>query len=202
MIDFTASWHRAWAHIALPAPTAVMEILVAAYDEPHRRYHTLQHLQECLALFDQVVDQAAHPGEVELALWFHDAIYGLQAKDNERRSADWAVEVLRGAGASDAVCLRVDRLIMATRHDAVPTDPDERLLVDIDLAILGASAERFAEYDRQVRDEYRWVPGPLYRIKRRQVLRSFLDRAAIYGTPWFQSRFEAQARRNLQEVAG
>lgn len=95
---------------------------------------------------------------------------------------------------------RVLALIMATCHDAEPTDPDARLLVDIDLAILGAAPARFAEYDAQVRTEYRWVPGWLYRRKRKQVLAGFLARLAIYGTDRFRARLEERARENLCSV--
>lgn len=117
---------------------------------------------------------------------------------NEARSADWAVEALARAGADVDVQQRVRALIMATCHHAEPLGDDARLLVDIDLAILGADPARFAEYDAQVREEYRWVPGWLYRRKRREVLAGFLDRPAIYGTERFRERLEGRARENLR----
>lgn len=108
--------------------------------------------------------------------------------------------MLLAAGADAAVQGRVERLIMATKHDAAEPAadaPDQQLLVDIDLAILGAAPERFAEYGRQVRAEYGWVPGLVYRTKRKAVLKSFLARPRLYGTAHFRERYEAQARRNL-----
>ena len=72
------------------------------------------------------------------------------------------------------------------------------LLADIDLSILGATAERFDEYEVQVRQEYAWVPGPLFRRKRGAILQAFLARPSLYSTPWLRGRFEAQARSNLQ----
>ena len=89
---------------------------------------------------------------------------------------------------------------MATRHEVLPEHDDARLLVDIDLAILGADPERFAEYDAQVRAEYAWVPWPIYGIKRKQVLQGFLQRQAIYATPYFHARLEQQARANLRQA--
>jgi predicted metal-dependent HD superfamily phosphohydrolase len=191
------SWQRAWSSLGLSAPEGLMQKLMDAWAEPQRHYHSLQHLRECLALLEPALDLAEHPGEVELALWFHDAVYDPQGKSNEERSADWAVETLAQAGASGDVQQRVRALIMATCHDAEPVDDDARLLVDIDLAILGADPARFAEYDAQVRAEYRWVPGWLYRRKRKEVLAGFLARPAIYGTAWFRERFEGRARENL-----
>ncbi|MGM9428974.1 MULTISPECIES: HD domain-containing protein [Burkholderiales] len=114
---------------------------------PHRRYHSLQHLGECIAQLEGALDLAVHAGDVEIALWFHDAIYGLQAKDNEQRSADWAAGELTRSGAGEAQVRRVRALIMATCHTAKPADADQQLLVDIDLAILGAEPARFAEYE-------------------------------------------------------
>jgi predicted metal-dependent HD superfamily phosphohydrolase len=197
MHDLKAAWRQAWADLGLPAPAGLFEALVAAYEEPQRHYHSLQHLAECLAHCDQVRHLARHPGEVAVALWFHDAIYDVLGKSNEQQSADWAVRALTAAGASEASQARVSQLIMATRHQAEVHEPDQQLLVDIDLSILGATPERFAEYDRQVRAEYSWVPGLIYRVKRKAVLKSFLDRAHIYSTPYFRERCEAQARSNL-----
>lgn len=194
------SWQRAWATLGLHAPDGLMPRLLTAWAEPQRHYHTTQHLRECLALLEPELHSAQHRGEVELALWFHDAVYDPKGQDNEARSADWACQALAQAGADKAVQQRVRTFIMATCHDAEPVDPDARLLVDIDLSILGAKPARFAEYDAQVRAEYRWVPGWLYRRKRKQVLAGFLARPAIYGTDRFRERLEGRARENLRQA--
>ncbi len=192
------SWQRAWAAIGARGDGAAMfERLVAAWSEPRRRYHSLQHLEECLALFEEHAALAARPGEVELALWFHDAVYEVRGKDNELRSAELAVEALRAAQVDAEPVERVRRLVMATCHEALPETPDEALLVDIDLSILGAPGERFDEYEVQVRQEYSWVPRALFRIKRREVLAGFLARDSIYSTAALRAEREQQARANL-----
>jgi predicted metal-dependent HD superfamily phosphohydrolase len=194
----TRDWRAAWRDLALPAPTDdVLETLLARWAEAHRAYHTPQHLRECLALFEQHRALAEHPGEVALALWFHDAVYDTGRHDNEAVSADWAHQVLRDAGATREVAQRVHALIMATRHSEVPATADARLLVDIDLAILGAEPARFDDYERQIRAEYGFVPEPRFRDKRAEILRAFLARPAIFATPCFAARFEAGARANL-----
>jgi predicted metal-dependent HD superfamily phosphohydrolase len=196
--DFLADqWRQIWCELGLPLPDGVLDALLARWDEPHRRYHTLQHLRECLALFDAHRALAARPGEVAIALWFHDAIYDTVRYDNEAASADWAVRVLHDAGAPAEVVARVDALVLATRHSHQPATPDERLLVDIDLAILGATPTRFNEYERQIRDEYGFVPEDAFRPKRVEILRGFLARPALFTTPAFASRLEAPARANL-----
>lgn len=198
-----ASWQRAWPGIgAAGEGGGLFERLKAAYAEPQRHYHTLQHLRECLAAFDTARELAEHPYEVELALWFHDAIYEVKRHDNEQRSADWARETLLEAGAPAEAAQRVHALVMATRHTAAPKGQDEKLLVDIDLSILGAERARFDEYERQIRREYAFVPGFLFRRKRREILRGFLARKAIYSTPHFNAALEARARANLQRATG
>jgi predicted metal-dependent HD superfamily phosphohydrolase len=133
---------------------------------PHRHYHTVRHLEECFAQFDLLKEEATRPEEVELALWFHDAIYDPRRSDNEARSAQWAFESLQGVSPGTAENVRA--LVMATRHDALPESNDAQILVDVDLSILGASEERFDEYEAQARAEYAWVPGR----KIRRALRS------------------------------
>jgi predicted metal-dependent HD superfamily phosphohydrolase len=199
----TTSWQRAWAGIgAAGEGDALFAQLTAAYAEPQRHYHTLQHLGECLAAFDDARVLAEHPAEVELSLWFHDAIYAIKGHDNEQRSADWARAALTGADVGAEAAERVHALVMATRHTAVPVGRDEQLLVDIDLSILGAERARFDEYEQQIRQEYAYVPGFLFRRKRREILKGFLDRPAIYSTPHFHDALEARARDNLRRVTG
>ena len=198
-LEFLQAWHAVGAE---GKAQTCLGALRAAWREPQRHYHSLQHLSECLDLLRAHRDLAERPHELVLALWFHDAVYDPRAKDNEARSADWATQALSEAGADPAATARIHALILDTAHAAEPAPGDPSLLVDIDLAILGAVPERFAEYERQVRAEYAWVPGFLYRYKRRQLLREFAKRDPLYRTPTLRARLEAQARINLARAIG
>ena len=191
-------WAALMERLRLPHSADTFERLQAAYDEKHRHYHTSEHINHCLGELDGARDDAERPDEVELALWFHDAIYATRASDNENRSADWAAEFLRGSGADEAKAERVRALVMATTHDAAPHDPDAMLLVDVDLSILGADLETYARFEENVRKEYSWAPGPLYRKTRARILGSFLDRPAVYNSARMRERLEAPARENLR----
>ncbi len=192
------SWARCWQALgAAGEGDALMQRLLAAWAEPQRSYHTLQHLGECLVLFDRYRPLAEQPAEVEMALWFHDAVYDVKGKDNEARSAAWAQAELQAAGVSAAAIDRIAGHIMATCHAALPVGVDQQLLVDIDLSILGAPRPRFLEYEEQVRAEYAWVPGFLFRRKRREILKEFLARQPIYNTPSMREELESRARENL-----
>jgi len=199
-----ANWTEAWRALGVASPSdALCTALQQCYSEPQRHYHTMQHLGECLAWFEREKANAERPGEVALALLFHDAIYDVHAHDNEARSADWARQALIDAGATEAAAERVHALVMATRHDAVPEGRDAELLIDIDLSILGAERTRFDEYERQVHAEYAFVPEDVRLPRRRAILQRFLDRKAIYATPRMHAQLEAQARLNLQRsIAG
>lgn len=200
---FERSWHRAWSELAGDLDgCALRDELLTRYAEPQRKYHTRQHLEECLALFEEVIALAPHPAEVEMALWFHDAVYDVKGSGNEERSADWAHRALIDAGVDPASADRVRLLVLVTKHDGVPSSLDEQVLVDIDLAILGAERQRFDEYERQIREEYGFVPGFLFRRKRKQILRTFLDRPVLYSTPALRDRLDARARENLRRAIG
>ena len=193
-----AAWANVWAALGVVcASRERYEELIRHYCEPHRAYHNLQHLQECLQMRRLVNAACQAPAEIDLALWFHDAIYDPLRSDNELRSAQWLDDVARDNGLDDETQRRLYDLVMVTRHDGAPASADEAVLVDTDLAILGASFERFEEYDHQIRREYQFVPLPMYRQKRRQVLEGFLARERIYTTAAYFDAFEQQARANL-----
>lgn len=201
MPAFETSWTTAWTALGAQGDgLAEYRALLARYAEPHRAYHTRQHLAECLALFEQYRSLAQQPAEVCLALWYHDAIYDIPASDNEARSAALAATELAAAGVPANAVARIRELILATRHAAAPAGPDAALLVDIDLAILGADPARFAEYESQIRAEYHAVPEALFRSKRREILQTFLDRPQLFCCPALAARFEDAARANLRRA--
>ena len=174
--------------------------LRSAYSEPHRHYHTEHHIDACLAQFDEVTDLARAPEEVEAALWYHDAVYKTASSTNELDSADWAVRFLRSIGASEDQCQRVHQHIMATKHTGESLVGDTAIVVDIDVSILGSRPDEYDVYELAIRKEYRWVPWPIFRRKRIEILESFLERGELYETEYFRSRYEAQARSNLQRA--
>ena len=193
-------WQSTWNKLGLRAPEALFDAVMQAYSEPHRHYHTLRHLEECFSRLEELRPEAVHLGEIELALWFHDAIYDTRRHDNEEKSAGWACSCLEQAGAPEEITRRVRSLILATQRHEAATDADANFLLDVDLSILAAPPERFREYERQIRDEYRHVPLPLFRQKRKEVLEGFLNRPRIFNTGAFFERYESQARSNIESV--
>lgn len=172
--------------------------LVARYQEPHRHYHTLAHIQQCLLEFAAIRDLADHADSAEMAIWFHDAVYDPQAGDNERRSADLATVVLDVGGFPDAFIERVAELIMATRHAEAPTCNDAALVVEVDLTVLGQPEAAFDEYERQVRREYAWVDDASFAAGRATVLEAFLRQPVLFRVHSLHDAYEAAARANLQ----
>lgn len=189
---------QVWLELAAegdPAPIAAD--LVARWTEPQRHYHTLTHLDHCIAGLDTHCALAEHPEELEAALWFHDAVYDPRAADNELRSAALAREVLTHAKVAASRVARVEQLILATRAHETDGATDTALLLDLDLAILGAAPDSYASYADAIRREYVWVPEAAYRQKRAAVLQRFLARPALFLTPMLHQHYEAQARQNL-----
>jgi predicted metal-dependent HD superfamily phosphohydrolase len=185
-----ASWTELSLHWALPAD--IGRDLLARYAEPQRVFHTAEHLAQVLALLR---DCDADP-RLQLAAWFHDAVYVPGRSDNEARSAALADRRLAEAGATracrDAVCAAV----LATAGHASPL-PEVAPLLDADLAILGAAPAEYAAYRQAIRREFASVPAALFARGRAAFLRAALARERLYATSWGHARFEAAARRNL-----
>jgi predicted metal-dependent HD superfamily phosphohydrolase len=192
------AWSALWRRLgARSDPTPAHGEIHRAYSEPHRHYHTLEHIAHALGRLDGIRSRVGAPDAAELALWLHDFVYDPRAKDNEARSAAYARRLLAEGGLVPVVGEQVTDLIMATCHASPPEAPDARYVVDTDLSILGASAAEFDRYERQVRQEYAFVSEPDWRAGRARILRVFLDRPRIFLTPEFAA-LEGPARANLE----
>jgi predicted metal-dependent HD superfamily phosphohydrolase len=205
------SMQREWAQLlgsygVAPADAyPPFDRLVAAYTESHRHYHTLEHLAEMFRVVGRLAGLCRDARAVRLAVWFHDAVYDSRAKDNEERSAALVADQLGPLGLPDGVHVRVADLVRRTAHlsgEGVASDPDVEVLLDADLAILGASEDRYRRYAEDVRREYAFVPEPDYRADRAAVLRHFLALPHIYRTKPLSEAGEAAARRNLAAELG
>lgn len=196
------AWLQSWAELGVPTSARLQGLfseIASRYAEPHCFYHTGQHLAECFERWTDLRERANHPAEVEVALWFHDAVYDTHSDSNELRSADLALDATLSLGVDAVSAQRIYDLVMITRHAAMPVDQDAQLMVDVDLAILGAESARFAEYEHQIREEYTWVSESVFRERRSNVLRGFLKRPYIFSTDLFRTRYERRARENIRQ---
>ncbi len=192
-----ARWRATCEALHLVSADSEYTKIIRGWKSWGRRYHTLVHLDACLRQFDEVRALSQRPAEVEIALWFHDAVYKTRKSDNEAKSAGWAAEFLAAHGADKEAVERVTRLIMATAHNAGDLSGDAALIVDVDLSILGQSPEIYDQFERNVRKEYWWVPKKRFVAGRTAILKSFLDRPAIYHWSVIREKLEARARENL-----
>lgn len=194
-----AALQTAWQELAGDASVA-WETLRAAYSEPSRHYHNLRHIHALLAWAAEYRAQLQDYTAVRFAIWYHDAVYVTKKNDNEERSAALAARELNRLNVATVTSAAVEAMILATKtHQAGELGDDARWFLDFDLAILGSAPETYRTYCAAIRREYQWVPGLLFRRKRRQVLESFLQRKRLFFTDEMQARLEAQARRNLQD---
>ena len=198
-----ARFERLWGRAGLyGSADSIYDDLERRHSEPQRAYHTLQHLEEMLAISERIVVDELLQEEslicLELAIWFHDVVYDPRASDNEEQSATLARTVLSEAGARSSIVTEVVEMIVSTKSHVATGSDAQHWLIDLDLAILGASPERFAEYERQIRFEYSWVPDDAYSAARAAVLRGFLERDRLYLNREMRYLYEASARRNLK----
>lgn len=166
--------------------------LVAQYSAPDRFYHNLEHIQHVLQTAELLQEKTRNAFAVKLAAWLHDVIYDSKASDNEERSADYARQLCAALVLPDADA--VASLILKTKTHLAENDTDAQVLIDADLAILGAGLADYRVYATRIRREYAWVPDADYRAGRRQVLEKFLARPRIFH---HLGHLEQPARRNL-----
>ncbi|MFB4310461.1 HD domain-containing protein [Actinomadura sp. GTD37] len=188
-----------WVALAGPHTRHIGVELDERYGEPHRRYHTRDHLAAVLDLVDELAGHAADPAAVRLAAWFHDAVYDPERADNEERSAKLADRMLADTDLAPARVREVVRLVeLTTTHAPDDDDRNGQVLCDADLAILGAEPDAYAAYAAAVREEYAFVPDEFFRAGRAEVLNGLLALPKLFHTPAARERFEEHARTNIR----
>jgi predicted metal-dependent HD superfamily phosphohydrolase len=212
--ELTIGWQQFWVdrsnatldRVQQQEIEYIFKLLIAAYTQPDRHYHNLDHIHHLLTIIERFdrknspqLERLQDPSSVILAAWFHDFVYDPQAVDNEVQSAKAATELL----ANLNLCLdldRIEQLILATQgHQIDPDDADRSIFLDADLAILGTVPAQYQNYARSIRQEYGWVSDVEYKTGRTKVLKSFLQRDRLYCTDLLFDELESIARFNMQQ---
>jgi len=184
-------------------PEQVFQALDRRYSEENRHYHNWTHVSACLDELEAARSFAIHPAAVEMAVWFHDAVYVPGAPDNEELSARIARSAAESMNLPSGTVRKVETLILATRYLTDHDTPealcpqDSALIRDVDLSIFGKTRKEFDSYEEAIGLEYSSVPDRVRRQRRIHILEGFLALPEIYTVPPFQKRYEHQARQNL-----
>lgn len=171
--------------------------LEKAYSGKSRYYHNLNHLEEMIELFDKYENELKNPDEILFSIFYHDYIYKATKKDNELKSAEYALKVLSNSGALDKSL--VFNAICATQQHQHNKIEDINWLIDFDLKILSRDWNDYKIYFEQIRKEYRIYPDFLYKPGRAKALKHFLENEFIFQTAEFRNLYEEKARENIEK---
>lgn len=181
---------------------AVGEELLARWNEPHRRYHTLSHLWNTLSAVDVLQEGAQNIDAVRYAVWFHDAVYEGRPGEDEDESARLAGRLLEPLGAAPELRAEVERLVLLTKsHRPEPDDANGAVLCDADLSILGSEPGEYLTYTREVRAEYRHFSARDFEQGRLRFLETALRNRYLFHTEPGRRRWESRARSNMRAEA-
>jgi predicted metal-dependent HD superfamily phosphohydrolase len=201
-----SDWVAAVAHLGgdVSMARASGADLEHRYREPHRRYHTVEHvatvLRHAASLSGELGLDDRSRAVVALAVCAHDVVYEGRVGKDEEESAKWAATNLAACGLGQSEITSVTAAVLATaRHQADPSDLDPVIAVvlDADLAILAARSDVYERYATNVRLEYPQLDEAAWRSGRSSVLASMAERDALYVTEAGRARWETRARANV-----
>ena len=177
----------------------IWSVIQSKYDEPIRKYHTLEHIEDLLTELQVYQEKIDDLNAVILAIFFHDIIYDPTARDNEEKSAE-LFSSLMSENLSDVIVQKVVSYIISTKDHSPAVSKDEDLLyfLDLDMSILGRDRLAYAQYSKKIRMEYCHIQEVAFNSGRSTFLRKILlDEKTIFLTEEFRSKMEQKARENI-----
>lgn len=191
---FFQLWQR--CAVSDAQPEAVWKSLQEHYQQPHRFYHTLAHLQQCLGELDAAGSAIEEADATEMAIWFHDFIYLYGAPDNEVRSAEVYRE-LAGPHMPTGFSERVCEFIIATQHTGNAPDQGTAFMVDLDLSGFGLPWEGYLADSDALRLEAARISDKEYYQGKLRFLTELQRWPSLFQTAYFRERLEAVAKANI-----
>lgn len=196
---FQLLWSRCLVDSAIDESAIIHQQLMDSYNEPQRYYHTLDHIEHCLSLFDKISSKLQSPHALELAIWFHDVVYQPGATNNEQLSADQFMQTTKKR-FDDSLRNTVYQHIMATLHlHSEMNHADTKYMVDIDLSSFGLPWPEFIHDSENLRREMAHLSNEDYCRKQSAFQQALMDRPRFFRSDYFYQNYESQARQNLSD---
>lgn len=177
--------------------------LVDAYSFPERVYHSLEgHIASGLVVLEEIrmLGIAKNFNALQFAWFCHDVINDPKAKDNEKRSADFAAQLIKKMGLSESFKRVVRDLIIVTHRPVIPENRDECLIIDLDHVNFGWDHPSFSQQTKAIREELPFVSDEDFELTTEKLFSKMLKKKSIFLTPYFKERYERKAQSNLQRA--
>lgn len=171
--------------------------LEKAYSNKSRHYHNLTHIKDMIESYEAYFDQLQFPNEILFSIFYHDYVYKSSKKDNELKSAEYALEILPENTTLNKQLI-FDAICATQKHQHNKVE-DINWLIDFDLKVLARDWNEYQIYFEQIRKEYRIYPDFLYKPGRAKALKHFLENEFIFQTGTFRNQFEEKARANIEK---
>ncbi|XP_016844342.1 uncharacterized protein LOC100123970 [Nasonia vitripennis] len=208
MASVEDSWREATEGLDEGVSESWLTRLQEVYSEEKRTYHNLDSLRQKLQHYHDVKDSLKNPKAVLLALLFQNFEYDPKALDGENKNLEHFTSFAEEAGipGDSELMTETQALLRAASTHSTEAHKvggafggeDAHYLLDLDMAVLGAETEKYAEYRDKIRGEYSFLSEPMYTALRLKVLQNFLQIPNIFATKEFREKFEEQARTNIQ----
>jgi predicted metal-dependent HD superfamily phosphohydrolase len=194
-------FERLWQRIGAKTPAdSVYRRVREHYDQPSRFYPTYDDIWYQLRLIDIMGDAIEAPDVIRLSVIFH-ALFAEAAMPPEecaRMSAGFCVVELQQAQVPAAIIANVQRQIL--RQTASPcVTGDDAYFGDFIRAHWGLPPELYGSHRERIwqqlgADDY---PNAFWELRRPFLLHQ-IQQTRTFGTPYFESNYGEQARRNLK----
>lgn len=183
-----------------------MTQLTTLYTQPHRKYHNINHINDCLAELENIPHSGVNFNDrtlvgldcaiIEDAIWYHDAIYNPYSKLNERRSFDLIPD-----SANPSYDGAVREAVLATAnhlYDQSVLAITTQIMLDIDLAGFGKERHVFARNGMNIRHEYYNTKLVDFLKGRKNFYDALVKRPTLYYTDYFHHKYHEKSRENIR----
>jgi predicted metal-dependent HD superfamily phosphohydrolase len=183
-----------------------MSQLTTLYTQPHRKYHNINHINDCLA----ELEDFCHPeftstprDVVETAIWYHDAVYNPYSKLNEYNSYKMFEDGCQHRLLHQMVRENtlVSTIIMLTsRHLETHGDLslEAQVMLDIDLSGFGKDRMTFVQNGMNIRHEYYRTKLKDFLEGRMKFYEALIKRPTLYYTEYFYSKYHTISQDNIR----
>lgn len=148
----------------LTSSSKLFSELKKRYQEPHRKFHTLEHVKDLLKKSEIFYLKFEERQILTLAIFYHDAIYDIHRSDNEEKSAS----LLRSCGPY----LNLPEEIVESASKLIQDTQAINLFNALDYSILASNENLYEDYKSKIYEEYQVIPRTIFTTKRIEILSS------------------------------